>query len=79
MLKASLAPQAVVVVGTFAEDGPRHCSGLPTAGYTPGRLAAALGSGLQEVARRREEHRTPDGRVQPFTWFALRRHREPSA
>jgi trans-aconitate methyltransferase len=77
VLARSLAPEAVVVIGTFAEDGPRHCSGLPTAGYTAAQLAAALGTDLREVARRRAEHQTPDGRIQPFTWLALRRGAEP--
>lgn len=73
LLESALAPDALVVVGTFAADGPEQCSGLPTARYGPEELAAALGSGLRVVAQRREEHVTPAGGVQPFTWLALRR------
>lgn len=77
LLSSALAPDALVVIGTFAEDGPESCSGLPTARYTPEALAAELGagpaSGLRVVAQRREEHHTPWGAVQPFTWLALRR------
>ncbi|MCY7342236.1 MAG: class I SAM-dependent methyltransferase [Pseudonocardia sp.] len=73
LLKSALAPGALVVVGTFAADGPEFCSGLPTARYSPDGLADELGAGLRVVARRREEHRTPSGVVQPFTWLALRR------
>lgn len=72
LLAAALAPGALVVVGTFAADGPDFCSGLPTARYAPDELAAELGAGLAVVARRREEHRTPGGGVQAFTWLALR-------
>jgi len=75
LLAAALAPGALVVVGTFAADGPRSCSGLPTARYAPEDLAAELGDGLQVVAERREEHRTPSDAVQPFTWLALRADR----
>ncbi|WP_300011281.1 class I SAM-dependent methyltransferase [Pseudonocardia sp.] len=71
LLRVALAPGALVVVGTFAADGPEYCSGLPTARYSPDELAAALGD-LEVVERRREEHRTPAGGVQPFTWLALR-------
>lgn len=73
LLEIALAPGALVVVGTFAADGPERCSGLPTARYGPEELAAALGPGLRVVAERREEHVTPAGVVQPFTWLALRR------
>lgn len=73
LLESALAPDALVVVGTFAADGPEQCSGLPTSRYGPAELAAALGSGLRVVAHRREEHVTPAGGVQPFTWLALRR------
>lgn len=76
LLAAALAPGGLVVIGTFAADGPESCSGLPTARYAPDALAAELGdgpgAGLSVVARRREEHRTPWGAVQPFTWLALR-------
>lgn len=73
LLETALAPGALVVIGTFAVDGPESCSGLPTVRYRPDELAAALGPGLRVVAERREEHVTPWGAVQPFTWVALRR------
>lgn len=72
LLAAAMAPGGLVVVGAFAADGPEYCSGLPTVRYTCEGLAAALGAGLRVVASRREEHRTPAGAVQPFTWLALR-------
>ena len=61
-----------MVVGTFAADGPESCSGLPTARYGPDELAAELGDGLTVLDRRREEHRTPAGGIQSFTWLSLR-------
>lgn len=73
LLDAALAPGALVVIGTFAHDGPQYCSGLPTARYSPPELAGALGDGLEVVTTRREEHVTPAGALQPFTWLALRR------
>jgi hypothetical protein len=73
LLSVALAPDALVVIGTFAEDGPESCSGLPTARYSAAGLVAELGDGFEVVAQRREEHRTPWDAVQPFTWLALRR------
>ena len=69
-LRRALAPGGAVVLATFAPDGPETCSGLPVARYDATALAAALSFGL--VAERREEHVTPGGRVQAFTWVALR-------
>lgn len=69
----ALTPGGVVVVATFASDGPTHCSGLPVHRYDADELVGALGPGLTLVEAAREEHRTPSGSVQPFTWVALRR------
>jgi SAM-dependent methyltransferase len=62
-----------VVIGTFAEDGPTTCSGLPVARYHAQALAAALGPDFTIVASRRDEHRTPGGTAQAFTWVTLQR------
>lgn len=59
-----------VVIATFAEDGPDHCTGLPVARYGPAQLARAFPD-LTVVANDREEHHTPWGAVQPFTWVTF--------
>ncbi len=74
-LAAGTAPGAVAVVGCFAPDSPQQCSGLPVARYGPADFAAELGPGWELVAQDREEHITPVGLAQPFTWVALRRTR----
>jgi hypothetical protein len=61
-----------VAVGTFAEDGPLSCSGLPVANYSPTALAGEF-PGFEVIETAREEHHTPWGAVQPFTWLLLRR------
>ena len=66
-------PGGAVVLATFAEDGPTHCSGLPVARYSPVAAAEIFGAAFTLVAHEREEHRTPGGVVQPFTWVVLRR------
>jgi hypothetical protein len=73
VLERAVAPRGAAIIATFAADGPVQCSGLPIARYDPPELAALLGPGFELVAARREDHRTPDGRVQPFAWAALRR------
>ena len=62
-----------VIVGTLAEDGPTQCSGLPVARYSPLQLASAFSQSFSLMQYEREEHVTPGGVIQPFTWVALRR------
>jgi hypothetical protein len=66
-------PGGVIVLATFADDGPTHCSGLPVARYSSDSAAATFGGAFTPVAHEREEHVTPAGVVQPFTWVVLRR------
>jgi hypothetical protein len=73
-LAAEAVPSGgVVVLGTFAEDGPESCSGLPTARWSTERLAARFAPAFAPAYAEREEHLTPWGAAQPFTWVVLRR------
>ena len=69
----AVAPGGAAVLGVFAADGPTECSGLPTVGYAPDALAALFASSFALEHSEREEHVTPAGVVQPFTWALLRR------
>ena len=69
----AVAPGGVVVLGTFAADGPTQCSGLPTARYDTDGLAGAFGPAFVLEHAEREEHTTPAGAEQPFSWVVLRR------
>lgn len=62
-----------LVVGAFAEDGPTRCSGLTTARYSAEKLGSLFRAGFELVHAEREEHHTPDGAAQSFTWAVLRR------
>jgi rhodanese-related sulfurtransferase len=73
VLDSALAPGAKVIIGVFAADGPSDCSGLPVMGYSAAQLAELLGDRFHAVEERREEHLTPGGAAQPFTWVAFSR------
>ena len=73
-LSAATKPGSVAIFGCFALDGPDSCSGLPVARYGSEDLAATLGDDWTLVETEREEHHTPAGGIQPFTWAAFRRH-----
>jgi hypothetical protein len=74
-LDRALAPAGAVIIGTFAPDGPKECSGLPVARYSADELASVLGLAFGGVETLREHHTTPAGAIQPFTWIAARRSR----
>jgi len=69
----ALRPGGSFIIGTFAADGPDHCSGLPVERYDTTALIGKLSMVLDEVnlvAERREVHTTPTGVSQPFSWIA---------
>jgi SAM-dependent methyltransferase len=68
-LRAALPAGGGVIIGTFGPDGPNHCSGLPVARYSARGLAETLGPSFTVTSARSEQHITPDGTVQPFTWI----------
>jgi len=71
-LRSALSPGGAVVIATFARDGPESCSGLPVVRYSADDLATVLDEDVEVIVTRREEHCTPGGAIQPFTWIAGR-------
>lgn len=72
LLDVAVVPGGVVLVTTFAPEGPGTCSGLQVRRYDPADLLVELGAGFTEVARGRFVHTTPSGVPQPMTWIAAR-------
>lgn len=72
-VRHAVRPGGLVLVATFAEDGPLKCSGLEVARYSPDALHAQFGADFRVLESHREEHRTPGGAVQRFT-YCLCRH-----
>lgn len=71
-LLAGVSPGGLVIMATFALDGPERCSGLPVRRYDPAGLAAELGAAFRPIEGWREEHVTPWGSRQSFNWCAFR-------
>jgi ubiquinone/menaquinone biosynthesis C-methylase UbiE len=69
----SVKPGGYVIVATFAEDGPDHCSGLPVMRYRAGELHAEFGESFTLLDHRKEAHHTPSGTVQQFVYCYCRR------
>lgn len=72
-LGASVRSGGVVIMATFAPDGPDRCSGLPVCRYTSDALVHELGPGFEAARALAELHRTPGGADQAFTVVVARR------
>lgn len=72
-LGEGLAAGGLAIIATFALDGPEKCSGLTVERYVAAKLAATLGPGFTLAADWRDEHTTPWGASQAFTWCVFRR------
>lgn len=75
---ARLATHAVarggaLVIGCFAPDGPESCSGLPVRRASADDLAALFAEDFTLESSEHEQHVTPWGADQSFTWVTLRR------
>ncbi|MET4132502.1 hypothetical protein ABIE62_001637 [Porphyrobacter sp. MBR-155] len=73
-LLAGTTTDTLVIIATFAPDGPEKCSGLPVCRHDAASLAVALGSEFSLVDDWRSEHRTPWGAIQKFNWCVFRRN-----
>ncbi len=62
-----------LVLGTFADDGPTSCSGLPVCRYSADELAEHFAPSFSLLGHESEEHMTPSGTTQSFTWVVLQR------
>jgi hypothetical protein len=71
VLKRALEPGGHLILSTFALDGPRRCSGLDCARHGPESLQALLGNEYRLRKAMDEDHETPKGGYQKFTycWF----------
>jgi hypothetical protein len=62
-----------LVIATFADRGPKECSGLAVCRYDADSLGAELGDGFALVREARESHTTPWGSSQAFFYGVFRR------
>lgn len=72
-VRRAVKPGGFVIVGTFAEDGPERCSGLPVQRYSAESLHAEFGASFELLGRAAEDHRTPSGSIQKFLYCYCRK------
>ena len=72
-LRRAVRSCGVVVMATFALDGPEKCSGLPVVRYSSETLNAELGSAFRLAESVNEAHHTPSGGTQSFCYTRFTR------
>lgn len=70
---AALRPYGILIVATFASDGPTRCSGLEVARYSHEQLAVAFGTEFRLLRDFASVHLTPSGAEQRFTHAVFER------
>lgn len=73
VVKEAVKPGGHVIVATFANDGPEHCSGLQVERYDPSSLHHEFGSGFDLLDSTGEVHYTPFGTEQKFIYCYCRK------
>lgn len=69
----AVKPGGLVIVATFADDGPTQCSGLPVMRYRANELHAEFGEPFELLGHEQEAHHTPGGKVQKFVYCFCRK------
>ena len=72
-VQRTVRPGGYVLIATFAEDGPKTCSGLPVVRYSPESLHSEFGPAFRIVTSEQQDHHTPAGREQSFLYCLCRR------
>lgn len=70
---SAVRPGGYLIVASFAPDGPAKCSGLDVCRYDGAGLEREFSEGFALDFDEREDHRTPAGAVQRFTYAVLKR------
>ena len=69
----AVRPGGHAVIGGFAPEGPPRCSGLPVTRRSAAELAALFAPAFRLLDQRSEQHLTPAGTTQAFTYVLLAR------
>jgi ubiquinone/menaquinone biosynthesis C-methylase UbiE len=69
----AVKPGGLIIVATFAEDGPTQCSGLPVMRYSANDLHSEFGEPFELLGHEKESHHTPRGNEQKFVYCFCRK------
>lgn len=73
VISTGIREGGALILGTFAENGPTKCSGIPIRQYSESMMAGRFAYGFEKIKCEQTEHPTPFGTVQNFTFCTFRR------
>ncbi len=68
------AVKGYLTIGTFSDNGPEKCSGLPIKQYNETALTTVLATSFDKIRCVNEDHTTPFGTQQNFTFCSFKKH-----
>ncbi|OHX68580.1 class I SAM-dependent methyltransferase [Flammeovirga pacifica] len=63
----------ILIIGTFSENGPKKCSGIPIKQYSVKKLAKVFEDNFELINTLKVDHTTPFDTVQNFSFCCLRK------
>ena len=73
LVQENISENSIFVIGTFSENGPDKCSGLPITKYNESRMTALFSAGFDKIRCFEENHITPSNKVQAFLFCSFKR------
>ncbi|MCX2739629.1 class I SAM-dependent methyltransferase [Pontibacter anaerobius] len=71
--RQSINPGGALVIGTFSEQGPSTCSGLPVQQYSEKSLTDRFGMHFEKITCKHTDHTTPSGNIQNYLFCSFRK------
>lgn len=69
----AIAPGGKLLIGTFAENGPEKCSGLPVQQYSEEKMTATIRRWFQKIKCIHTDHLTPFNTIQHFLFCSFKK------
>ena len=69
----NIAPNGILVIGTFSEQGPKKCSGIDIKQYTANALTNLFSFAFEKINCFTIEHQTPFNTSQQFVFCSFKK------
>ncbi|MDH4261929.1 MAG: class I SAM-dependent methyltransferase [Spirochaetia bacterium] len=73
LVQENLSENSIFVIGTFSENGPDKCSGLPITRYNESKMTTLFSAGFDKIRCFEENHITPSNKVQAFLFCSFKK------
>jgi SAM-dependent methyltransferase len=73
IIRKSIRPSGILVIGTFSENGPKKCSGIEIKQYSESTMTERLQKYFEKIKCITVDHKTPFDTVQNFIFCSFRK------